>query len=65
MAWGCFLMDDQQRATIKGSGPQHRKVSLLRPNGFYGWVQTYSIPGMWEPGGGTIDIKKGCATIII
>ena len=34
------------------------KVSLLRPNGFYGWVQTYSIPGMWEPGGGTIDIQK-------
>ena len=34
------------------------KVSLLRPNGFYGWVQTYSIPGMWEPGGGTIDIKN-------
>lgn len=34
------------------------KVSLLKPNGFYGWVQTYSIPGMWEPGGGTIDIKN-------
>ena len=34
------------------------KVSLLKPNGFYGWVQTYSIPGMWEPDGGTIDIKK-------
>jgi putative heme-binding domain-containing protein len=34
------------------------KVNLLRPGGFYGWVQTYSIPGMWEPGGGTIDLKK-------
>ena len=34
------------------------KVSLLKPDGFYGWVQTYSIPGMWEPGGGTIDVKK-------
>ena len=34
------------------------KVSLLKPNGFYGWVQTYSIPGMWEPDGGNIDIKK-------
>jgi len=34
------------------------KVSLLKPNGFYGWVQTYSIPGKWEPGGGTIDVKK-------
>ena len=34
------------------------KVSLLKPKGFYGWVQTYSIPGKWEPGGGTIDVKK-------
>ena len=34
------------------------KVNLLRPGGFYGWVQTYSIPGMWAPGGGTIDLKK-------
>ena len=34
------------------------KVSLLKADGFYGWVQTYSIPGMWEPGGGTIDVKK-------
>jgi putative heme-binding domain-containing protein len=34
------------------------KVSQLRPGGFYGWVQTYSIPGKWAPGGGTIDINK-------
>ncbi len=34
------------------------KVSLLRPGGFYGWVQTYSIPGMWAPGGGSIDLDK-------
>lgn len=34
------------------------KISLLKPGGFYGWVQTYSIPGMWEPGGGKIDISK-------
>ena len=34
------------------------KISLLKPGGFYGWVQTYSIPGMWHPGGGKIDIKK-------
>ena len=34
------------------------KISLLKAGGFYGWVQTYSIPGMWEPGGGTIDISK-------
>ncbi len=34
------------------------KVNLLRPGGFYGWVQTYSIPGMWQPGGGKIDLDK-------
>lgn len=34
------------------------KVSLLKKGGFYGWVGNYSIPGMWEPGGGTIDIEK-------
>ena len=34
------------------------KVSLLRPGGFYGWVNNYSIPGMWAPGGGTIDLDK-------
>ncbi|MEM8666523.1 MAG: DUF6797 domain-containing protein [Planctomycetota bacterium] len=34
------------------------KISQVHPGGFYGWVQTYSIPGMWEPGGGTIDVKK-------
>ena len=34
------------------------KVNLLRRDGFYGWVQTYSIPGKWEPGGGQIDVTK-------
>ena len=34
------------------------KISLLKPGGYYGWVADYSIPGMWEPGGGTIDITK-------
>ena len=34
------------------------KINLLRPGGFYGWVPTYSIPGMWSPGGGTIDLDK-------
>jgi hypothetical protein len=34
------------------------KVSLARRNRFYGWVQTYSVPGMWAPGGGTIDLEK-------
>ena len=34
------------------------KISLVRPGGYYGWVANYSIPGMWEPGGGTIDLDK-------
>ncbi|TWT48000.1 Cytochrome c [Rubripirellula amarantea] len=34
------------------------KINLLKPGGFYGWVPTYSIPGMWEPGGGAIDITQ-------
>lgn len=34
------------------------KISVLRQDGFYGWVATYSIPGKWEPGGGTIDLSK-------
>ena len=34
------------------------KINLLEPGGFYGWVQTYSVPGMWAPGGGTIDLEK-------
>ena len=34
------------------------KINLLRLGGFYGWVPTYSQPGRWEPGSGTIDITK-------
>lgn len=34
------------------------KINLLRPGGYYGWVQTYSIPGMWEPGSGTINVDE-------
>jgi putative heme-binding domain-containing protein len=34
------------------------KISLLRSGGYYGWVNNYSIPGMWEPGGGLIDLAK-------
>jgi putative heme-binding domain-containing protein len=33
------------------------KVSLMRRGGFYGWVNNYSLPGKWEPGGGTIDLE--------
>ncbi len=34
------------------------KINLLRAGGYYGWVNNYSIPGMWEPGGGSIDLDK-------
>ena len=34
------------------------KINLIQNGGFYGWVPTYSIPGMWQPDGGKIDIKK-------
>ena len=34
------------------------KINLLKQGGYYGWVGNYSIPGMWEPGGGTIDLQK-------
>lgn len=34
------------------------KINHLKPGKFYGWVPTYSIPGMWEPDGGNLDIKK-------
>lgn len=34
------------------------KINLLKPGGFYGWVQTYSKPGMWAPGGGEIDLDE-------
>jgi putative heme-binding domain-containing protein len=32
------------------------KINLLKPGGYYGWVQTYSVPGKWSPGGGKIDL---------
>ncbi len=54
-----ILPDDRLTASDnQGQWTPASKVNLLRPGGFYGWVQTYSIPGMWEPGGGTIDLKK-------
>lgn len=54
-----ILPDDRLTASDnQGQWTPASKVNLLRPGGFYGWVQTYSIPGMWAPGGGTIDLKK-------
>ncbi len=34
------------------------KVSLCKPGGFYGYVQTHARPGSWAPDGGRIDPKK-------
>ena len=34
------------------------KISLIRPDGYYGWVADYSVPGMWAPGGGMIELSK-------
>ena len=34
------------------------KINLLRPGGFYGWVQTYNGRGKWAPGGGTIALDQ-------
>jgi len=34
------------------------KINHLKSGRFYGWVPTYSIPGMWEPDGGNLDLKK-------
>jgi putative heme-binding domain-containing protein len=34
------------------------KINLLKPGGYYGWVGNYALPGMWAPGGGTIDLEK-------
>lgn len=34
------------------------KISLLKPGGFYGWVQNYDGKGKWAPDGGRIDVTK-------
>ncbi len=34
------------------------KINLLRPGGFYGWVQTYDGRGKWSQGGGTIALDR-------
>ena len=34
------------------------KINLVRSGGYYGWVGNYSLPGMWAPGGGAIDLEK-------
>jgi hypothetical protein len=34
------------------------KISLLKPGGFYGYVQTHAAGDQWAPDGGKIDPKK-------
>ncbi|TWU58351.1 Cytochrome c [Rubripirellula reticaptiva] len=60
---GAIPGDDSNGFRITNSDNQGQwtpasKINVLKKGGFYGWVPTYSIPGMWEPGGGTIDITK-------
>lgn len=50
---GRILASDNQ-----GQWTPASKINLLRPGGFYGWVPTYSKPGMWAPGGGSIDLDR-------
>lgn len=33
------------------------KINLIRRGGFYGWVPTYSLKGMWAPDGGELDLS--------
>ena len=42
----------------QGSWMPASKVSMVRPGGFYGYVQTHARPGGWAPDGGRIDHKK-------
>ena len=52
-----MLPDDRLTASDnQGQWTPASKISLLRPGGFYGWVQSYNIPGMWSPDGGKIDV---------
>tara|TARA_R110002049_G_scaffold27321_2_gene93974 strand:- start:31302 stop:34574 length:3273 start_codon:yes stop_codon:yes gene_type:complete len=54
-----ILPDDRLTASDnQGQWTPASKISLLRPGGFYGWVQSYNIPGMWSPDGGKIDINN-------
>ena len=54
-----IMPDDRMTASDnQGQWTPASKISLLRPGGFYGWVQNYEIPGMWSPDGGNIDLDK-------
>jgi len=50
---GLLTCSDNQGHWIPAS-----KISVLKPNGFYGWVQTYDGKDKWAPDGGRIDVKK-------
>jgi putative heme-binding domain-containing protein len=53
MPGGLITCSDNQGHWMPAS-----KVSLLKPGGFYGWVQTYDGKDKWAPDGGRIDVKK-------
>ena len=54
-----ILPDDRLTASDnQGQWTPASKINLLRPGGFYGWVPSYNIPGMWSPDGGKIDIEQ-------
>jgi hypothetical protein len=42
----------------QGSWMPASKVSLVKPNGFYGYVQTHTGGNRWAPDGGRIDHTK-------
>ncbi|MFY8199675.1 MAG: DUF6797 domain-containing protein, partial [Pirellula staleyi] len=50
---GLITCSDNQGHWIPAS-----KISVLKPGGFYGWVQTYDGKGKWAPDGGRIDVTK-------
>ena len=55
---GCLPNGQLTVSDNQGQWTPASKVSLLKRGGFYGWVNNYSIPGKWAPGGGTINLKE-------
>jgi putative heme-binding domain-containing protein len=54
-----ILPDDRVTASDnQGQWTPASKINLLRPGGFYGWVQTYDGKGKWAPGGGAIALDR-------
>ncbi len=54
-----ILPDDRLTASDnQGNWMPASKISLLKPGGFYGYVQTHSSGDAWAPDGGRIDASK-------